>query len=470
MNVAIVAGEASGDRQAAALLLELKRQVQPEDDIRAWGIGGSALRGVGCDIIADSSLWGTIGVAESSKQFFSLLLALRKFKRHFTKRLPDVLILVDFGAFNIQLARWVKKTNDGSRCPICYYFPPSSWRRKLNPIKLKRLADVSDIIFTPFPWSADLLNGVGANAYFLGHPLLDIVKSNLEPASFDKSYGLDSSKTVITLVPGSREHEVKHILPVMLGAAGEIVRRFPGVQFLVARADNLPRSLIEDILRREQQQGSSAGLLHLAHQAGDLLKHASSALKPPVGEMIKSLATPEGVLVKAEDTDFTRKAWTEHKLDSQRQTAALAIVEHGTLEAMHRADLVIAASGTATLESAILGTPEIIMYRGSQIMNVEYKLRRRALNITHIGLPNILAGVEVCPEFIQESANVQNIAEKALDFLLEPGTLMKMRGTLKEIVRNNMGDPGATKRTATKLLGFLRQRAGGNDAVSGRSN
>jgi lipid-A-disaccharide synthase len=457
MNVAVVAGEASGDRQAANLLRELSVMLAPGETVDAWGIGGPHLAAAGCDLLADSRSWGTIGVINSLSQPATLLFAMRKFKILFKQRTPDLLILVDFGAFNIPLAKWVKslpsrpiKSGANARnskfwvCPIFYYFPPSSWRRKIGIAKLKKLTTVSDLIITPFSWSEEILRSAGGNAYFVGHPLLDTVRRTMNVEEFDDLYGIDNKKTVITLLPGSREHEVKYILPVMLSAAGEIAARIPGAQFLVARSPNLSRKLIEDILFNAQQQGTSASLLHLAQHAGDLIKHASSALKPQISDRVSSLATPEGLLVKSVDPNSPTSDWAEKRMTKRSQSAPLAIVENATHDALARADLVIAASGTATLEAAILGSPQIIVYLGSSLMNLEYKLRRKALNITYI-----------CPEFLQENANPGAIANKAVEMLLQPEKLMQAKSQMQELVMNNLGEPGATKRVANMLIEFL---------------
>jgi lipid A disaccharide synthetase len=459
MNVAVVAGEASGDRQAANLLRELSTQLSSTEKVTAWGIGGPHLAAAGCELIADSRIWGTIGVVNSLRQPVTLLVAMQKFKSVYRARRPDVLILVDFGAFNLPLARWVKQLPSSLTCPIFYYFPPSSWRRRINVKKLQKLTSVSDLIVTPFSWSADLLRSANGNAHFFGHPLLDTVRQTVPFDEFDSLYGLDKSKTVITLLPGSREHEVLHILPVMLAAAGEIAGRLPGTQFLVARSPNLSRELIEDILRQAQAQGTSASLLHLAQQAGDLLKHASSALKPQIGERVNSLATPEGLLISAEDRAQDSQEWVKKRMCMPSQTAPLAIVENATHDAMARADLVISASGTATLESAILGRPPIIVYRGSSLMNLEYKIRRKALNLTHIGLPNILAEATICPEFVQDDATASAIANKALEMILQPERLMQLKEHLQTVIAKNLGQPGATKKAAALLIEFMKDKA-----------
>jgi lipid A disaccharide synthetase len=464
MNVAVVAGEASGDVQAANLLRELALQL-PNIQVEAWGIGGPHLASAGCELIADSRTWGTMGVAASLSNVPGIFGALQRFKRQFINRRPDLLILVDFGAFNILLATWVKNqvagnklkgARSGHKCPIIYYFPPSSWRRKLSSAKLTKLTRVSDLIITPFSWSSELLNSAGGNAYFLGHPLLDTVHPTMAAEEFYSLYGLDKTKTVITLLPGSREHEVKYILPVMLAAAGEISRRLPGVQFLIARSRSLPRSLIEGIVLQAQKDGGAGAKLLMAQQAGHLLKHASSAIKPPLGERVGSLATPEGVVVPTEDKELTARAWAEKRMTSPSQSAPVAIVDNAAYDAMSRSDLVIAASGTATLEAAILGRPMIIVYLGSPMMNLEYKLRKKALNFTYIGLPNILAEEMVCPELIQNDATPLAIAEHALEMLLQPEHLMKTKTKLQNLIKENLGTPGATYRSAAKIVEFIK--------------
>jgi lipid-A-disaccharide synthase len=473
MNVAVVAGEASGDRQAANLLQALANQLPEGEPIVAWGIGGPHLATAGCEIIADSRTWGTIGIVNSLSQPAILLIAMHRFKALLKVRKPDLLILVDFGAFNIPLATWFKGymhhlVKNGqtrseplhSKMPttIFYYFPPSSWRRKIRLEKLKKLTSVSDLIVTPFSWSEDLLRQAGGNAYFLGHPLLDTVRPTMPIADFDKRYGLDASRTVITLLPGSREHEVRFILPVLLSAAGEIANRLPGVQFLLAKSPNLPLDLFENILRKTQDQGTSASVIHLVRQAGDLIKQASSVLKPPMGELVPGLATPEGLVVKQPEGDHQAPDWAGKRMMKPHQTASLAIVDNATHDAIGRADLVIATSGTATLEAAILGKPQIIVYRGSAMMNLEYKIRQKALNITYIGLPNILADSLVCPELLQEQVTPQNISNEALEMLLQPERLLQAKAKMSEMVTKNLGGAGATQRTASLLLNYMKEK------------
>jgi lipid-A-disaccharide synthase len=138
---------------------------------------------------------------------------------------------------------------------------------------------------------------------------------------------------------------------------------------------------------------------------------------------------------------------------------ALVLVEGLTYDTMARADLVIAASGTATLEAAILHKPMIIVYRGSKLMEVEWRLRRRALALDYIGLPNILAGKLVCPELIQEEATPKAIADLAVEMLLQPERLLHMKEKLASLVAEHLGEPGAVRRAARLILERLDESA-----------
>jgi lipid-A-disaccharide synthase len=119
-----------------------------------------------------------------------------------------------------------------------------------------------------------------------------------------------------------------------------------------------------------------------------------------------------------------------------------------TYDAISRSDYVIAASGTATLETAILNRPMVIVYRGSKLMELEWRIRKKALDIEYIGLPNILAGRMLCPELIQEQATPEAIAGHAVDMLVQPERVFEAKKELASVVKTQLGEPGASVRTA----------------------
>ena len=116
-----------------------------------------------------------------------------------------------------------------------------------------------------------------------------------------------------------------------------------------------------------------------------------------------------------------------------------------------QSDLILAASGTVTLETAIFGVPMIIIYR---ISPVSYHLGRALVNVDHIGLVNIIAGERVVPELIQDAANPAEIARTATALLKDPEKLKQVRAKLQS-VRHRLGTPGAAARTADIALSML---------------
>jgi lipid-A-disaccharide synthase len=127
-------------------------------------------------------------------------------------------------------------------------------------------------------------------------------------------------------------------------------------------------------------------------------------------------------------------------------------VVHGrTHEVIRAADLLLAVSGTVTLEAAILGTPMIITYRMGLLSSIVAGLLVR---VRHIGLPNLVAGEGIVPELIQFQATPERMAAAASEILDSPERLARMRIALGE-VRRRLGTPGATERAAREVLALL---------------
>jgi lipid-A-disaccharide synthase len=226
-HVAVFAGEPSGDVQAAHLLGEMRRR-RPE--LRAWGVGGPALAGAGVALLADSRHWGAIGLVEAVKVAFRLAAPLQWSLEALAQRRPDLVVLVDFGAFNKHLARRAHELG----LKVFWYFPPGSWSRQAR--VGRELAECVDAVATPFPWSEQLLRGAGANAHFVGHPLLDVARPREPRAAFRARLGIPEDAPVVAYFPGSRRAEVRHIWPAMAGAAQRISGAVPSARHVVGIA------------------------------------------------------------------------------------------------------------------------------------------------------------------------------------------------------------------------------------------
>lgn len=198
MRLFLSAGEASGDAYGAALVSALG----PVDGLRIEAIGGPKLRAAGARLVADSTRWGAIGIAQSLRVVPRLLRSYYRAKRTVGSGVPGLLVPIDFGYMNLRLARHAK--NRGWR--VLYFIPPGSWRRDRQGGDLPALTDA---IVTPFPWSEEMLAAMGANAHFFGHPLKQMVAA--APAH-------SGPRETVAVLPGSRDDEVARNLPVIAGA------------------------------------------------------------------------------------------------------------------------------------------------------------------------------------------------------------------------------------------------------------
>ena len=461
LRIMMLAGEPSGDRQGAALLSALRAQAAPRP-VEAWGIGGHFMEAAGVRLLYNSEPWASIGIAQTLLNIPRLLRVQAEMKRVVQQDPPDALVLIDAGGFNVPIGR---ATKDSKICPVFYYFPPGSWRRrnslrptaygankkKQNRKKQKRLSDWADRIVTPYPWSETSLKERGMDAHFVGHPLLDLVKPALSDTEFYERLGLNPHRPIVALLPGSRQGEIRYILPLLIGAAGEISHRIPGVQFVVALASASARTLAEELIRREQQAGGRAARLHvLMAQAGNKLAQiAHHTLTPAVPQMVTNEGLTLGGLPRAASEAPAKNAGKPPGL------APLVMCEGLTWDALSRSDLVLTKAGTATLEAMILKKPMVIVYNGPKTMAVEWFLRKRSLNISHIGMPNILADERLFAELIGEEASPEAIADLSVDLLLEPGRILALKERLADLVQRSLGEPGGVDRAAALLLDLI---------------
>lgn len=136
----------------------------------------------------------------------------------------------------------------------------------------------------------------------------------------------------------------------------------------------------------------------------------------------------------------------------------LTLIEHDTYNAVASADLAVVASGTATLETAIIGTPLIVVYRASAL---NWRIFWPLINTEFVGMPNLIAGKEIAPELLQDDLNAERLSNEIVAYLGDPVRLAKARNDLAE-VRDKLGEANASERAAKQILSLLEKRAGKN--------
>jgi len=366
-RVLLVAGEASGDMHAAALVREMRRRAP---QIEVAGIGGERLREAGMNILVDTASVATMGLVEALGTIGRLLRAYRRVLRYLDEERPDLVVLVDYPEFNLLLARQVKRRD----IPVFYFIGPQVWAWRRGRIaKIRRRVDKMAVIF---PFEAELYNaGERAIAEFVGHPLLDLVRPERGREETRLRHRLATDRPVVAVLPGSREKEVRFLLPA-LGEAAAILAR-TGWQSVLALAPGLDEAEVR-----------------------------------------------------------------------RRAPAELAVVRGDTYGLIACADAAVVASGTATLETALLGCPMVIVYRMAPLT---YFVARRLVDVPWIGMPNLILQRPVFPELIQHEVTGEAVAT-ALRSLGERRS--EIASALTEL-RARLGEPGAAGRAADMALSLV---------------
>jgi lipid-A-disaccharide synthase len=339
------------------------------------GIGGPALRQAGVRILVDASELTVVGITEVFSKLSVILKGMGTIKKLLKSLKPDLLILIDFPDFNLQLAAKAKKLG----IPVLYYISPQIWAWRRGRVKrIRRLVDHMAVIL-PFEKQFYIANNVPVT--FVGHPLLDTA---LPTADQIFATGVEGQVT-IGLVPGSRDNEIARHLPVMLDTADILKDRLKHVRFIISHAPSVARQQIEMIV---------------AEHPGRI------------------------------DVEI---------LSDEVETV------------FGRSDVIVAASGTVTLQAAIHGTPMVIIYKVSPI---SFMMGRALVRVPNIGLVNLVAGRQLVPEFVQNAATAENISSAVADMLADRVQFTHLKKQLFAL-RNVMGGAGASDRVAQLALGML---------------
>jgi len=243
IKLMIIAGEASGDLQAANLIKYL-RQINPHIEI--FGMGGKKMQAEGADIIYDITNLAIVGFVEVIKHLSAFKKIFKHLENLLETRKPDAVILVDYPGFNLRFAKVVKEKN----IPVIYYISPQIWAWGKNRIhEIRKCVDKMIVIFG---FEESIYKEVGVKVSFAGHPFLDIVKPGWKKEETLKICHLKYDSIKIALMPGSRKKEVEKHLPCMLRSCEIIKNKIPGAEFIISRIKELDQSLYNKIIHKSK--------------------------------------------------------------------------------------------------------------------------------------------------------------------------------------------------------------------------
>lgn len=395
-RIFISTGEVSGDLQGALLIQALKRQAEAmEVELEIVALGGHRMAAAGAKLLGNTSEIGSIGILEALPFVVPTLQAQRKAKAYFKQNLPDVTVLIDYMGPNVSWCGYFSKRFP--HIPVVYYIAPQEWVWTFNLYNTNYVVKASKRILAIFPEEARYFERRGGQVRWVGHPLVDRMQAALSRSEARQALGISPDQLSIVLLPASRQQEIRYLLPVICEAAQIIQSKLPDVHFLIPLALEKYRSAIEEAI---QAYGIRATIL-------------SNLVGTQTDDPAKSL----------------------------------------TLQAIAAADLAITKSGTANLEIALLKVPQVVLYKVNSFTAwiLKYFLK---FSIPFMSPPNLVVMRSIVPEFMQEQATPENIAQESLDILLNPDRKQTMLSDY-ELMREALGEPGVCDRAAKEILQLL---------------
>ena len=367
MRYFLSSGEASGEASAVALAEKI-REYEAEPHFE--GIGASAMRAAGIALWRDHTGWASMGPVAAIPRIPKLLAAMLRTAAHINSSRPDLVILVDFGVFNLRLARQLRRI--GYQGPILDVFPPGTW---LDDAEKARRVSQAAIPVTAFTHQRNFYRSLGCRIEFFGHPLTGryAKRPQRPPPPHDAG--------IVAMLPGSRGGELRRHVPLLLDAFAALRGLRPNVQ----------------------------GRFAAAHTRAE---------------------------------HFIAQAIAE-------RAATGVTIERGAAPVLGTADGAWVASGTAVLETALIGVPAVAVY---VIPPALVWYGQRMIKHRFVTLPNLVLEREVVPELLQDAATPDALAA-ALDRLMaDPSEQLRAFDEM----RVALGPPDALDRCAQFAVSLAR--------------
>lgn len=402
-TVMIITGESSGELYGSLLAKALKNKWS---DLHIVGVGGERMIEAGVELISRTS--DAFGLIEAVSAYRKVKATFDKTIKIMKKVMPDVLVLIDYPDFNLKVAKMAKALG----LKILYYVSPQVWAWRKG--RIKKIVSLVDRMAVILPFEEKIYKDAGIPCEFVGHPILEEIESVLQSSGgfnnqhsafseklstqhsalstyFKATLGLDPAKPLLSLLPGSRPSELDRLLPLMIG----VVRRFKSDPEIDSGKDY--QFCIPLTYNTNERKYDS----HLK-----AFKH-------------------EGVVIK--------------KGESVRVLAA--------------SDMAVVASGTATLQTAILEVPMVVIYK---LFPATYQLGKLIVNVRHISLVNILSGREIVTELLQDRANPDEIVKELKKIMFDTKHRENMLSYYR-LIKEPFIDKRASDRVAEIVMEMAEQ-------------
>ena len=432
MKYYIIAGEASGDLHGSNLVKGLLEK-DPSAQIRAWG--GELMRQAGAEVVKDYRENSIMGFVEVVANIGKILGNMKECCKDILAFNPDVVILIDYPGFNMKIAKFAKKHG----LKVFYYIAPKVWAWKERRVhKIKRYVDK---LFIIFPFEVEYFRKWGIETVYRGNPLLDSVcnfshagesRAAFEARTSPKRQIICTTAAepttaaaampIIAALAGSRKMETSFLLPRIVRTA----LAMPQYRFIIAAAPSMEPEYLKKIIQKElAAAGAPAG----TSQAGSN-KTQSCISHTQAG----SCNTPAG------------------SCNTQAGSCNIEIVYGETYAVLQQSVAAIISSGTASLEAALLKTPQVVCYGGNPI---SFYIAKAVVKLKYISLANLILDKLIFKEILQNDCTPANISAE-LEALINQKTYRDAMLADYDKVHQLLGGGGASGRIAEAMIEELK--------------
>jgi lipid-A-disaccharide synthase len=238
-KIFIISGEYSGEIHASNVVKELKK-ISSEYIIE--GIGGENLKSQGVKLFEHIENLSAVGI--SPQIIFHHLNLGKKLVKYLKEEFkPDLVLLIDYGGFNLSISKFLKEAG----IKVFYYIPPQVWASRQY--RIKRIKKYVDKVLCIFPFEVPLYEKYGIDVHYCGHPLVSQLPPKANREDFFDKYSLDKDKKLVSVFPGSRVFELKNLMNIFVKSIEELNKKYPQLQFCISHAPNLSDTVFDKYLK-----------------------------------------------------------------------------------------------------------------------------------------------------------------------------------------------------------------------------
>ncbi|MFC4232494.1 lipid-A-disaccharide synthase [Parasediminibacterium paludis] len=452
MKYYLISGEASGDLHGSNLIKQLLL-LDSKAIMRCWG--GNLMQEAGATLVKHYRDLAFMGFAEVVKNLPTILKNIRFCKKDVLAFQPDVLILIDYPGFNLRIATWAKQQG----IKVVYYISPQVWAWKAN--RVKKMKQCIDKMLVILPFEKTYFKDVWQwDVEYVGHPLVEVINSFKSQVSGYKLQNTVSSSNQVVSSDNqvvSSDNQVVSSNNQVVSNDNQVVsseKQVNSSNNQVVSSNNQVVSSEKQVDSSEKQVNSSDNQVVSSNQPIIALLPGSRqqeiAKKLPVMLAVaKHFHQYQFVIAEAPglEASFYQSFYAAAGITNNVTTS-----NNKTYQLLSKATAALVTSGTATLETALFGVPEVVCYKGS---NISYQIGKRLIKIKFISLVNLIMDKLVVKELIQDEMNATNLIAELEDLLVNTQRQQQIMEDYTALKNKLTQGGNASEKAAKSIFDFL---------------